>query len=336
MRRRTVITIQLIAWSAMTFHVAPASAWTFPEAAVAGRPGMGESKFDANQTEKYTVNVTSGNLYVKQQDFTIPSSRGPSIEVRRTYNSDNIDCPRLFGKGNWSFSLSKSLDVHAFVRCTGAGDMEGIEEGDFLEEEPTYTKPECCDESWPTDCCEETWPADCCEEDGWPPDCCEGDSTLVAFCDCCASYEDCENQCSDQSDWDGCFDYCVEQDYDECADGDIFDFCYDGGASECSATCDCVIDDPNWDCADCDYTCWCMDETDDDGELLCDSCNTWSCACLDWEATDVDGNSEILCDDACQWPGACGDNHDEVCDFVVGQYEDAEGYITTTATAIRC
>ncbi len=70
---------------------------------------LGADAFDANKTMKYTVDVTNGNLYVKQTDMVIPSQRGPSIEVIRTYNSRSFDFPRMFGDANWSCSLRKYL-----------------------------------------------------------------------------------------------------------------------------------------------------------------------------------------------------------------------------------
>jgi len=97
---------------------------------------LGADAFDANKTMKYTVDVTNGNLYVKQTDMVIPSQRGPSIEVIRTYNSRSFDFPRMFGDANWSCSLRKYLKTDGFDVCEDPGDMEDLDVGDVLQDAP--------------------------------------------------------------------------------------------------------------------------------------------------------------------------------------------------------
>ena len=309
------------------------SAQTAPVVHQETRAGMGENKFDANQTEKYTVSVTNGNLYVKQTDFVIPSSRGPSIEVTRTYNSRNFDYPRLFGKGNWSFSLNKFLGDQQYYRCTNTGDMEDIEVGDLLEEKPVYDKPDCCNDDpsgWDCcqddpsgwDCCQDDpsgWDCcqddpngwDCCQDDpsswgccSWDPDsgCCDSEADLRAYCDCCDWYIYCDFECAAQSDWDGCFDYCIDDNCSECDDSDIMDFC-DWG--DCSEDCDCALD--GLDCNDCGQ-CVCEDEYGND---VCDMCDGRDCTCEDEYG---DQNCDVCDGRDCTCEDEYGDPNCDVCD----------------------
>jgi RHS repeat-associated protein len=55
------------------------------------------------------VNVTNGNMWLKQTDFALPG-RGKHIEVNRFYNS-MIQAPGIFGRG-WSTVFDESLQIH--------------------------------------------------------------------------------------------------------------------------------------------------------------------------------------------------------------------------------
>jgi len=313
------------------------------------RVGMGESKFDANQVEKYTVNVTNGNLFIAQTDFVVPSRRGASMVVERTYNSRNFDAPRLFGRGNWSFSLNKFLDTREYHRCTDEGDLEDVEEGDLLEEEPQYEEPECCaDTDWPPDCCDDSWPPDCCDET-WPPECCEDTEWPRACCEDtewpreCCGISPWPPDCCDETDWPP--DCCAEEPWPpECCDSDpwgagwcdrdeLDDLC---GCCEdlsaCYDDCDTLCgEQSNWDeCLDICYADWCDGSGDYDACLsdgFCDvggsppsecreKCDgvlyddTWDCDTCDWPCACSDDPDKC---GACDWPCACGEDQSE-CD----------------------
>ena len=57
----------------------------------------------------YPVNVTNGNMYLQQSDFSLPGS-GSAINITRTYNS-MIQTVGLFGRG-WSTNYDESIWVY--------------------------------------------------------------------------------------------------------------------------------------------------------------------------------------------------------------------------------
>lgn len=55
------------------------------------------------------INVTNGNMYLQQNDYSLPST-GPAIDIARTYNS-NSHRTGLFGRG-WSTAYDESVTVY--------------------------------------------------------------------------------------------------------------------------------------------------------------------------------------------------------------------------------
>jgi RHS repeat-associated protein len=55
------------------------------------------------------INVTNGNMYLQQSDYSLPSA-GPALDVTRTYNS-NSSRIGLFGRG-WSSAYDESLEAY--------------------------------------------------------------------------------------------------------------------------------------------------------------------------------------------------------------------------------
>jgi RHS repeat-associated protein len=105
-----------------------------------GRESCGTGR--CNSIVGRPVNVTNGNMYLQQTDYTLPGI-GPAIEVTRTYNSISPDTG-LFGKG-WSTTYDESIKVFSstylrwftadgqatnFIRATGSGPFSPVE-GDF-------------------------------------------------------------------------------------------------------------------------------------------------------------------------------------------------------------
>src|SRR5216684_3608287 len=89
------------------------------------------------------VNVTSGNMYLQQSDYSLPSV-GPAINVTRTFNSDS-QSTGIFGRG-WSTAYDESITVYDsnlvrldqadgraiyFGRQVGSSGVFGPVEGDF-------------------------------------------------------------------------------------------------------------------------------------------------------------------------------------------------------------
>lgn len=68
--------------------------------------GTEDGDVDCKKGAGKPVNVTNGNMYLKQTDYALPST-GPAITVIRTYNS-NSKHQGLFGRG-WTFAYDESI-----------------------------------------------------------------------------------------------------------------------------------------------------------------------------------------------------------------------------------
>ena len=55
------------------------------------------------------INVTTGNMYLQQSDYSLPSV-GPGLGITRTFNSDSSQIG-LFGRG-WSTAYDESISIY--------------------------------------------------------------------------------------------------------------------------------------------------------------------------------------------------------------------------------
>jgi RHS repeat-associated protein len=71
-----------------------------------GAENMGKAPCNTSRGEP--VNVTNGNMYLEQNDYSLPSA-GPGLNVTRTYNSRSQNIG-LFGRG-WSSTYDESINI---------------------------------------------------------------------------------------------------------------------------------------------------------------------------------------------------------------------------------
>lgn len=71
--------------------------------------GTEDGEVDCKKGAGKPVNVTNGNMYLKQTDYALPST-GPALAVTRTYNS-NSKHTGLFGRG-WSSAYDESINPY--------------------------------------------------------------------------------------------------------------------------------------------------------------------------------------------------------------------------------
>jgi RHS repeat-associated protein len=71
--------------------------------------GTEDGEADCKKSAGKPVNVTNGNMYLKQTDYALPST-GPALAVTRTYNSNSKHLG-LFGRG-WTSSFDESINAY--------------------------------------------------------------------------------------------------------------------------------------------------------------------------------------------------------------------------------
>ncbi|HXM51509.1 MAG TPA: Ig-like domain-containing protein [Pyrinomonadaceae bacterium] len=107
-----------------------------------GLESCGTGTRSCNTTVGEPVNVTNGNMYLQQSDYSLPGV-GPATNITRTYNSISQN-GGLFGKG-WTSAYDESIKIYGstyvrwfspdgqatnFVRPSGTGPFSPVE-GDF-------------------------------------------------------------------------------------------------------------------------------------------------------------------------------------------------------------